>query len=714
MAVTETTSAVEMRSPNGQRQNDFGLFDNHMQLVSWVLKNGGYFHPSVEIAHSDMGGYHVIVAKGRTVTPQTRISSCPMSCTLSVLNILNVAPFSNRGTVFPQSFLDAYLDCPELLQTFFLMEQYVLGKESWWVPYIKTLPSIDDANQLHFDSPEDLQWIKGTNLEVGYRELMSKWKGYYNQGLSALRASGWSVEKCDSYSWELYRWAANMFGSRGFSSVVLSDTIPAEDARVGIKRTPSLRHLFSERFSVLLPLLDILNHRPKTKIDWQPRTSYVGLQIQETYTEGQEIYNNYGPKDNEGLLLSYGFVSEDKSFQHVALSLQPPPGTLLDITRQWPMDMRSNPERKLYILNAGHHKTKSAICVETTLFDYDLLDTISVLIANERESGAMFNRRKTLMSMGLAKPQKFDDLRNLLAVFGQLLVHCETGRTRLTSTRPNDEPVSIKQSNAKSLRDQQISHYEGASLLCRLVLAQACQHNGSKLAPSSLLPILGKGLSVHSQTNITILLTSHSRITRSEELFSSENILEMLPPTIKPNVKDLIHNFDSRIQTDASARLKVTTLQAQSQCRLAILLSIAHHTYTRGLPIPRRLVTWLKQITAWYQPDDPNWSFVPAEGPWPPGEEPPLALQWLLSASKDYLSNTVETDIQQWLKPNSLCWAYNVVYEENVVVPAGIAAFCRDEWHMGGGAQHELLGLGDIENGTELLEMETLLYMASQ
>ena len=93
-----------------------------------------------------------------------------------------------------------------------------------------------------------------------------------------------------------------MFGSRSFTSQVLSDTAPADQARPlghNHPRHEELAHLFSDGFSVLLPLLDILNYRPGAQVEWQARYSYVGLQVLDEFGPGEEVCNNYGPRDNE-------------------------------------------------------------------------------------------------------------------------------------------------------------------------------------------------------------------------------------------------------------------------------------------------------------------------------------------------------------------------------------------------------------------------------
>ena len=50
---------------------------------------------------------------------------------------------------------------------------------------------------------------------------------------------------------------------------------------------------------MLLPLVDLLNHRPLAKVEWKAGRDAVGLSVFENIGPGQEVDNNYGPKNNE-------------------------------------------------------------------------------------------------------------------------------------------------------------------------------------------------------------------------------------------------------------------------------------------------------------------------------------------------------------------------------------------------------------------------------
>ena len=184
-----------------QGSSQANVFDKHRRLMEWVLANDGYFHPDAQIAFSSRKGFHVVVADGKQIASGSRIASCPMPVTLSVLNALNVAPFSNNGTSFPEPFLRSQLDKPESLQAFFLMEQLVIGDRSWWGPYIATLPTVQNVADLQFEDEADIRWLEGTNLKAGISTRLSKWQEMYSQGVTQLQKLGWANACNGVYTW---------------------------------------------------------------------------------------------------------------------------------------------------------------------------------------------------------------------------------------------------------------------------------------------------------------------------------------------------------------------------------------------------------------------------------------------------------------------------------------------------------------------------------
>ncbi|ETI27838.1 hypothetical protein G647_00287 [Cladophialophora carrionii CBS 160.54] len=650
-----------------------GVFDKHRHLVQWVLNHDGYLDPNTQIAFSPRKGYHAVVADGATMANGTRIASCPMPATMSVLNALDIEPFSNHGIEFPKPFLCAQCrKSPECLQAFYLMEQLILGITSWWAPYIATLPTVDDVTAMQFEEEADLTWLNGTNLRAGLSTQTAKWKEMYLQGSSELRQLGWANALNGSYTWPRFRWAASIFGSRSFTSQVLDATLPADLAR--LKRTPQkyesydLVKLFSDRFGVLLPLLDLLNHKPGAQVEWQARYNFVGLQILESYESGQELCNNYGPRDNEGLLLAYGFTIENNPFDHLVISIKAPPASPLDVARKtWKQDLRSDPERRCFIFDYKHPESTSAIALELSLFSFDLLDSISILCANEREMQSMNTRRQSLMSFCLHnKSARFEDGRIILAVLSQLLRECSVRAERLRATDPSRtvlglKPANAKQRNAKIYRDSQLEIVETAVALCKFVLR--CAIGGTSGDEQTLVGLQNE-VPEAAFGNLKMLVGRHGRLTRPLELLDCNALVEMVPDS------DRLWKCLSELEQ----HLLTAGALPDSKSRLAVALSALYSEYSHGVKLPHRITEWMKQLLAWYPVDPTSWAYVPPPGPWEPGEQPPKELMSLLTA-RELMSPKMpaESAVKRWLKPERLCWGWNVMEEEKVPVPSSIA-----------------------------------------
>jgi hypothetical protein len=60
-----------------------------------------------------------------------------------------------------------------------------------------------------------------------------------------------------------------------------------------------------ENVSVLLPFIDILNHRPLAKVEWRAGKENVDFVTLEDVPAEQEIANNYGPRNNEQRTLQH-------------------------------------------------------------------------------------------------------------------------------------------------------------------------------------------------------------------------------------------------------------------------------------------------------------------------------------------------------------------------------------------------------------------------
>jgi len=315
--------------------------ERYAALTAWVEEAGGSLHPSVEIYIDEDTEGSLRVKPGSSISAGASIVKLPLVKSLSFLNAISGHPDfpaaqglgvatpkkhgSKDGTdYFPTEFLRE--TPPHVIGRFFLIQQYLLGDESLWAPYIQTLPQPaaigthdDDGNDAMTSTdgllpcawpPSDLEFLRGTNAEIAVHEINATLDSEYAAaakllGTSSLASHGEAIDLAD-YTPSLYKWAYCIFASRSFRQ---SLTIPGATA-LSLSSKP-------DDFSVLLPLFDMGNHHPRAKTAWKtPQDSgtanavvFCELQTGQSYASGQQVFNNYGPsKTNAELLLGYGFV----------------------------------------------------------------------------------------------------------------------------------------------------------------------------------------------------------------------------------------------------------------------------------------------------------------------------------------------------------------------------------------------------------------------
>lgn len=169
-----STTKIEM-SPIGE---DF---------ESWFLNNGGYLHPSVEIASGDDGNF-VRVKQGHVLVPGSMVVSCPHELTISWPGVIQYH-FSDIHSTFT----------PHVAIRLFLVKQYLLKEQSPWWPYINSLPR-SFSTPLWYDD-NDLIWLRGTNLGNAKEVREDAWRQEHENAVQSLFANGSGFEQKHLWTW---------------------------------------------------------------------------------------------------------------------------------------------------------------------------------------------------------------------------------------------------------------------------------------------------------------------------------------------------------------------------------------------------------------------------------------------------------------------------------------------------------------------------------
>ncbi|KAF2753879.1 SET domain-containing protein [Pseudovirgaria hyperparasitica] len=296
-------------------------FLNYTAAKAWFVDNGGRFHEKCFLDRSSTG---VALYARQDIpldhhddddddddddattepTSDNVICYCPMNLSISYLNVL--PPDHPHFKLSIPHFYDSLAaklvaSTPlHVVSWFFLAEQYLKGKDSPWYYYIAALPPIGDIPWIDEDYVKP--WLRGTNLFHATDARNVLWNSWIEKALQILRDAGF--RHLDKYNWDLMHWAAQLYSSRGFTSTHIFPDI-----------TPPL--------SILFPVIDFLNHSNDAKVTWAftPRANPDGfyLETNQSHKRGDQVFNNYGPKSNEELMLGYGFCIKNNPFDHVVM-----------------------------------------------------------------------------------------------------------------------------------------------------------------------------------------------------------------------------------------------------------------------------------------------------------------------------------------------------------------------------------------------------------
>lgn len=178
------------------------------KLREWFIAEGGHLSPCVQLTEGPANGIHVRgapILESENPPAETLICTCPVSLTLSYLNALSPNTTRNGNPVREVSgdlTLLYHVIPNHVLSRFVLIEQRLLGPDSFWNPYISCLPLTEEDGRLNtplYFSVEDKQWVRGTNISNAIDTRHTLWMEEWtvacmemdNRGLNASQKYTW-------------------------------------------------------------------------------------------------------------------------------------------------------------------------------------------------------------------------------------------------------------------------------------------------------------------------------------------------------------------------------------------------------------------------------------------------------------------------------------------------------------------------------------------
>ncbi|RVD82922.1 uncharacterized protein DFL_007332 [Arthrobotrys flagrans] len=341
------------------------------ELAGWVIQAGGHVSDTLELYKDEENGFGARIISDKNGESESAgepltLVSCPTSLMFSL---------ANPSPSFPVSFLESPTLSVHAKSCFHLSQHLLLKEQSQFWPYIRLLPETFHT-PLYFNDDE-MERLAGTNLGAGDVTLRKQlWTEEWETGKQLLENG--NIENAQEYTWDLYLRAATIYTSRSFPSKLVGITTDSPaDHNTEVSDDAS--------FPVLIPLVDILNHKPDTKIIWEPTPTSFSLRTPENIPAGSQVFNNYGPKGNEELLMGYGFVIPENHTDSLAMKFTiSPRGQAAEI---WEQRMLKQAWKDVF------HLTKSADFDPKTRITPALeddwpeafVDLFRILVANESE-----------------------------------------------------------------------------------------------------------------------------------------------------------------------------------------------------------------------------------------------------------------------------------------------------------------------------------------
>lgn len=285
--------------------------------INWCKENGATIDDRVEFKITGTTGI-TAVASGLISTEG------PLICVpkeLLITNELAKKKFGVTEEIISKTNPNA------LVQLYTAKLKFDRTEKSFYSPYIDLLPL--KLEQPYFWNSEEIELLKGTDLYLLLKQKLEKLVNEWFDLFSTLKlkpegsdlykemngSSNFDILKFLSSvrhdnetipwnSFAAYLWADGIFTSRAFPKLIIDN------------------HCSSINEAFLYPIVDLLNHKNGENVKWVFQNDQVCFITQEVLKIGDEIFNNYGDKSNEDLLLSYGFTEDNNPYDFARLTLK--------------------------------------------------------------------------------------------------------------------------------------------------------------------------------------------------------------------------------------------------------------------------------------------------------------------------------------------------------------------------------------------------------
>lgn len=323
------------------------------KLIDWATQNGTIINQAIEFKVDKSNGIYATLANPDKIKSWDEEKLISVPSNLLITKKLALESFGSKindeKITNPNALTQMYL-CQLKFQTEHQSES-LASKQKFFGNYIDLLPT--SLSHPYFWPLDKLELLKKTDIYITVRQtltsLIAEWKDILNicdikpyekdnGNINELITKEFDLNDQDTSnlvfqyiqdsvkqlskdpsnihwnSFFAYLWSFCIFNSRAFPEIILNSN-----------------DITNINQAVLMPIIDLLNHKNNTKVKWiyakddQKVNFFSNV---ENFTNrkkenpNNELFNNYGDKSNEELLLGYGFVEESNNFDFCRLTLR--------------------------------------------------------------------------------------------------------------------------------------------------------------------------------------------------------------------------------------------------------------------------------------------------------------------------------------------------------------------------------------------------------
>lgn len=274
------------------------------RVLEWACEHGGSFD-GLHLALDAHGGVGLFAA--RDFAAGDTLAYVPRSCALTAATARESA--LGRRVLAAAAEWGALTECTDELLLCLFLTAGRLDASSERHHMIAAMPA---------ESPEPCCWpeeiraeLAGTPVGLAVSHATARFALHAARLTRRLAAEGVVPERAASL--ESLLWARGMYHSRGYTGRLASPEAAA--APSGLPAPDGAAD------GVLLPIVDLMNHRHGQQITWQVEREGVRFVAGAAVRAGGEVCTNYGARPNEELLFSYGFALREPAADAVSLVL---------------------------------------------------------------------------------------------------------------------------------------------------------------------------------------------------------------------------------------------------------------------------------------------------------------------------------------------------------------------------------------------------------